>query len=102
LGSPYLGAIVKGNGEGVRLMPPEANQGLFTGLHSLGAGLAANGRLDPETLGRLAHPERFPAILGPVFQFIFAPAVFPHLFRRYVEKERRLRTAIRPAIFIAG
>jgi multimeric flavodoxin WrbA len=68
LGSPYLGTIVRGNGEGVRLMPPEANRSLFDNLHALGAGLAAQGRLEPEILRQIAHPERFPAILGPVFQ----------------------------------
>jgi hypothetical protein len=68
LGSPYLGTIVKGNGEGVRLMPPEANQSLFEGLQALGAGLAREGRLDPQILARIAAPEFYPAILGPVFR----------------------------------
>ena len=68
LGSPYLGTVVKGNGEGTRVMPPEMNQRLFTNLQALGAGLATNGWFDPELLKAIAHPERFPAILGPVFQ----------------------------------
>ena len=93
LGSPYLGTIVRGNGEGVRLMPPEANQSLFDGLQSLGAGLAANGRLNPETLGRLAHPERFPAILGPVFQVFlrlpFAHAYFDDMLKKNGAYEQR-------------
>jgi len=93
LGSPYLGTIVKGNGEGVRLMPPEANQSLFEGLQSLGRGLAANGRLDAEILGRLAHPERFPAILGPVFKVFlrlpFAHAYFDEMLKKNGAYERR-------------
>jgi multimeric flavodoxin WrbA len=68
LGSPYLGTIVKGNGEGTRGMPPQMTQELFTNLQALGAGLAANGRFDPEILANIAKPELFPAILGPVFQ----------------------------------
>ena len=68
LGSPYLGTIVKGNGEGVRIMPPAATQGLFTQLQTLGAGLASEGRLAPQILASLAAPERFPAILEPIFQ----------------------------------
>jgi len=68
LGSPYLGTIVKGNGEGTRMMPPQMNQGLFTNLQALGAGLAANGRLDPGLLKSIASPESFPGILSPVFQ----------------------------------
>ena len=68
LGSPYLGTIVKGNGEGVRVMPAEANRSLFEGLQALGAGLAREGRLDAKILARIASPERYPAYLGPVFQ----------------------------------
>jgi multimeric flavodoxin WrbA len=75
LGSSYLGTIVKGNGEGIRVMPPEMNRNLFDNLQALGAGLAANGRLDPTHLQAIAHPERFPTILGPVFQiFLRLPA----------------------------
>jgi multimeric flavodoxin WrbA len=68
LDSPYLGTVVKGNGEGVRLMPPEMTRSLFENLQAIGAGLASQGRFDPAILARNAHPERFPAILGPVFQ----------------------------------
>jgi hypothetical protein len=70
LGSPYLGTIVKGNGEGIRVTPPEMNNNLFDALQALGSGLAANGRLDPALLSRMAHPERFPFYLWPVFQIL--------------------------------
>ena len=68
LGSPYLGTIIKGNGEGIRVTPPEMNNNLFNNLQALGAGLATNGQLDPELILHTAHPERFPTILGPIFQ----------------------------------
>ncbi len=68
LGSPYLGTIVKGNGEGVRIMPPEMTRGLFENLQALGAGLARDGRLDREILARLAAPERYPAYMDPIFR----------------------------------
>ncbi|HET9912416.1 MAG TPA: NAD(P)H-dependent oxidoreductase, partial [Anaerolineales bacterium] len=75
LGSPYLGTIVKGNGEGVRIMPPEMTRSLFDDLHALGAGLARDGHLDPEILAHIATPERFPAYLDPVFRiFLRLPA----------------------------
>jgi hypothetical protein len=48
LGSPYLGTIVKGNGEGTRLMPETMNRRLFENLIVLGRELAENGCLDPE------------------------------------------------------
>ncbi len=68
LGSPYLGTIVKGNGEGIRMMPPEMTRDLFDGLQTLGSGLAASGQWDTAILQKIAKPERFPAILDPVFR----------------------------------
>lgn len=68
LKAPYLGTIVKGNGEGTRLMPDKMNRRLFENLIALGKGLAENGELDPNILRDTARPERFPRILGPIFR----------------------------------
>jgi multimeric flavodoxin WrbA len=68
LGSPYLGTIVKGNGEGTRIMPAEMTRAFFNNLQALGAGLAAKGQFDPPLLQATAKPEKYPAILGPIFQ----------------------------------
>ena len=68
LSSPYFGTIVKGNGEGVRSMPPEMTESLFMDFHTLGAGLARDGRFDADILTKIALPERFPAYLSPVFK----------------------------------
>ncbi len=68
LGSPYLGTIVKGGGEGVRFRPDEATRNLFESLQTLGKGLAKDGHFDPQVLAHIAAPESFPAVLGPVFQ----------------------------------
>jgi hypothetical protein len=65
LGSPYLGTMVKGNGEGTRLMPESWNKKLFKVLQGLGRGLAGEGRLDPALLRSLASPERMPGFLMP-------------------------------------
>jgi multimeric flavodoxin WrbA len=74
LGSPYLGTIVKGNGEGVRLISDKANGKLFGALQALGAGLAGSGQLDAALLRRVAGIERYPAILGPLFKlFVHTP-----------------------------
>jgi multimeric flavodoxin WrbA len=93
LGSPYLGAIVRGNGEGTRHMPPEATRSLFADLQALGAGLAREGRLDSEVLARLAVPERFPAVLAPVghvfLRLPVAHAYFDGMLRKNGAYERR-------------
>jgi NAD(P)H-dependent FMN reductase len=66
LGASYAGTIVKGNCEGVRMMPEQMNRKLFNGLIELGSDLAREGRFDPENLTRLAKPERYPAIITPL------------------------------------
>ncbi|MHC1781187.1 MAG: NAD(P)H-dependent oxidoreductase [Anaerolineaceae bacterium] len=68
LGSPYLGTMVKGNGEGTRLMPDSMNRALFEGLNGLGRSLAENGSLDSALLKKLASPERMPSIIMPMVQ----------------------------------
>jgi len=86
LGSPYLGTIVKGNGEATRVMPPNMTQGLFTQLQAQGASLAANGCFDPSISKKIAHPERFPAILGPFFQ-VFLRLPIAHFYFDNMLKE---------------
>lgn len=86
LGSPYLGTIVKGNGEGVRNMPREATRDLFTNLQALGAGLARDGRLDQKILTRIAMPERFPLYLWPIFQVFLRLPVAHSYFDEMLKK----------------
>lgn len=93
LGSPYLGTIVKGGGEGIRIMPPEATRSLFGNLQTLGAGLVRQGRLDPKVLAQIARPERFPAILWPVFQIFLrlpiAHSYFDNMLKQHGAYEQR-------------
>jgi multimeric flavodoxin WrbA len=70
LGSPYLGTIVKGNGEGTRLMPESANRKLFGRLQALGRGMGETGQLDPTLLRALSKPERYPDALAPLFKLM--------------------------------
>jgi hypothetical protein len=91
--SPYLGTVVKGNGEATRVMPPNMTAGLFANLQALGAGLAAEGRFDPAILPKIAHPEAFPAILGPVFKLFLrlpiAHSYFDNMLKQNGAYERR-------------
>jgi hypothetical protein len=93
LGSPYLGTIVKGNGEGVRIMPLSMNEKLFANLQAIGAGLASAGRFDPAVLAKIAHPEQFPALLGPVFKVFLrlpiAHSYFDDMLKQNGAYERR-------------
>ena len=86
IGSPYLGTVVKGNGEAVRVMPPNMNESLFTNLRALGVGLASEGRFAPEILAKISHPEAFPAILGPVFKLFLRLPVAHSYFDEMLKK----------------
>ncbi|MCJ7735523.1 MAG: NAD(P)H-dependent oxidoreductase [Anaerolineales bacterium] len=79
LSSPYLGTIIKGNGEGTRIMPAEMNRGLFDHLNALGRGIAEDGVLDPEILKKTARPEHYPLILGPLFR-VFLKTKMAHRY----------------------
>ena len=70
LGSPYLGALIKGGGEGIRLMPDNMNRKLFDQLNSLGQNLRTTGQFAPDAVQKLAKPERYPAYLIPVFKVL--------------------------------
>ena len=65
---PYLGTIVKGGGEGVRMLPDKVNAKLFGALRNLGKGLAQSGRLNPDLLPIVSGVEHYPTILTPVFK----------------------------------
>jgi multimeric flavodoxin WrbA len=68
LHAPYLGTIVKGSGEGVRMMPEDRNAKLFGALQGLGRSLAQTGKLNPKLLSVVAGVERYPAVLAPFFK----------------------------------
>jgi hypothetical protein len=68
LKAPYLGTIVKGSGEGVRMMPQERNTRLFSALQGLGRSLSAFGTWDDELLKEVAGIERYPSIFAPFFK----------------------------------
>jgi len=93
LGSSYLGTIVKGGGEGIRIMPPRANFGLFANLKALGTGLQKEGRLYPHILKQIAIPERFPTLLGPFFRVFLrlpiAHSYFDGMLKKNEVYERR-------------
>jgi len=82
----YLGAVVKGGGEATRLVPERANRRLFANLRVIGAGLAEKGSFDPSVLAAIARPERFPAILGPVFR-VFLRTPIAHMYFDNMLKE---------------
>ena len=86
LNAPYAGTIVKGGCEGVRIMPEQMNQKLFTGLVELGTGLAQTGTLDPERLRNLAKPERYPKAIVPLFKLVLALPMMQSYWNNQLKK----------------
>jgi hypothetical protein len=69
LGCRYLGTIVKGGCEGVRMMPEKMNRKLFEGLQEIGRDFGATGEpFDPGRLRKLAKPEQYPRWSVPLFK----------------------------------
>ncbi|HOT90290.1 MAG TPA: NAD(P)H-dependent oxidoreductase [Anaerolineae bacterium] len=68
LGCPYLGTIVKGGCESVRLMPEILNRKLFAQLFELGKQLGETGQFDMARLQKLARPERYPGYMKPAIE----------------------------------
>jgi multimeric flavodoxin WrbA len=71
--APYLGTIVKGGGEGIRIMPEESTRGLFENLQALGREFGEKGQLKNSILQSIAKPERYHPLLIPIFK------IFVHL-----------------------
>lgn len=67
LGLTYLGTVVKGGSEGLRLNPASGRSRTADRFRALGRSLAARGAFDAETLAALARPRR----LGPVLRILF-------------------------------
>lgn len=86
LGSPYLGTIIKGGGEGIHAMPPQANQKLFQNLQRLGESLKNAGKLDEKVLSQIANPERIPALIVPLLKKAMRTPAFSAYFDGQLQK----------------
>ena len=101
LGSPYLGTIVKGGGEGTRSMSLEANRRLFTSLGALGASLAQQGCLDEKVLKKIAGFERLPRIVLPILRAVFkSPAGGQYFSKQMKENGVFEQCYEKPFVFI--
>jgi len=62
--------LIKGGGEGIRLMPDNMNRKLFDQLKLLGRSLHLTGQFDPDAVRALAGRERYPDHLIPLFKVL--------------------------------
>ncbi len=71
LGSPYIGTIIKGGCEGIRLATEKSNQKLFAALYEIGRDFGTHGQFDTAQVAQLATPERFPGWITPLLGLLF-------------------------------
>jgi multimeric flavodoxin WrbA len=67
LGSPYLGTLVRGGCEGVRIMPEQMNRKTFDALHTLGEQLALEGGFTQAAIDAFGNHENIPRYMLPVY-----------------------------------
>ncbi len=70
LGSRYLGTMVKGGSEGIRVMPAWMTRKLFRTMRELGRSFGETGALDPVLVKALAGRERYGALSRLLIRFI--------------------------------
>ncbi len=70
LNSPYLGTLVRGGCEGVRLMPESWNKKMFSTLEKLGVELAGQGGFDQKSIQELVAVEKYSPLLIPIFTIL--------------------------------
>ena len=68
LNSPYLGTLVRGGCEGVRLQPEKMNRKLSAALNELGRQLGAQGGFDQQTVNIFSPRERYSPLLIPLMK----------------------------------
>ncbi len=59
MGCRYLGTMVKGGVEGIRIMPSRMTKKLFGRFYELGKTLGEHGRFEEKALRTLAGPEKY-------------------------------------------
>ena len=86
LGCPYMGTLVRGGGEGLRVAPPKRFRKLFALLEEMGLDFGHNGEFDPALLKKLARPERFPAFVTFILKPVMRLGVFNGYWNRMLKK----------------
>ena len=70
LNSPYLGTLVRGGCEGVRLQPEKMNRKIFAALHALGQQLGEQGGFERQSVKAFCFFERISTVLVPLVKLV--------------------------------
>jgi len=86
LGCPYLGTIVKGGAEGIRVQPPQMTAKLFTSFYELGRIFGRDGSFDKSLLEQLAKPERLSPIVLLLLQLLGPTGLLNFYWNKQLKK----------------
>lgn len=70
LRSPYLGTLIRGGCEGVRLMPEKYNRRMFDILNAVGTQLSNQGGFEKTSIDKFSSIEQFPKVLIPLISLL--------------------------------
>jgi hypothetical protein len=70
LGSPYLGTVIRGGVEGIKVQPASWTQPLFTALYRLGQQFGADGKFDPALVAELGKFKRFTGLQQILYRLL--------------------------------
>jgi hypothetical protein len=70
LNSPYLGTLVRGGCEGVRLQPENFNRKMFAALNALGSQLGIQGGFEEGSIKAFSSIERYPKAILPIIKIL--------------------------------
>ena len=86
LDCPYIGTLVRGGCEGLRVAPAKRNRRLFALLEEIGRDFGRSGRFDPALLKKLAQPERIPGVATTLMKPVMRLGLFNGYWNRMLKK----------------
>ena len=90
LGIHYLGTIVKGGSEGLRVTPEKYNKKLFLRLQQLGSHFSRTNTFDEKLIRKISGKEKFPRFLTPLLKLLNKSGLFNIYWNRQLKKNKAL------------
>jgi FMN-dependent NADH-azoreductase len=101
LGCPYAGAIVRGGGESLQVMPDKANEKLWARLRTVGEQLARDGHFGQSELKAIVGVERFSTLTAALLALLCKLPLMQYYWNSQLKKngawDRRFAAPYGPA-----
>ena len=97
INTTYCGTIIRGNSEGIRLRPENANRKVFEQFNGLGASLAYDGKFKQDLLEKVAGPEELTWAMKQVFKTPMSNFYWNMMLKKNEAFEKRFDAPYGPA-----